>query len=365
MFERDAFAEAKRLSLVAFFEQYVAPPVRAPRGRQALFDTCPNCGPARQKGRDRVSVRDDAKWHCFACGQGGSIVDAACFLWGVEPLAAARQLAGNRELPGPAHDASQLARWRAREEAQQVSVRAALQAIFEATRRSWDLGVEHWLVERGITREVVTEVGRRGLLGAMPSDPDPATEWLLKVVGAELLAAAGLWKHGKARPWIAYRPLVFFLPGLNSAEFRRIPRAGVTSTAGSKSISVGRHDAPYWWSRPSDRCLLVEGMIDLMSGLALGFPGCIMGFAGVNNWRIEWLVYAAQRHGIRRFEIAFDNDIDADENQGQLAAARLQRACTDAGLTAMLCPPLIGDLNDLLRTRRTAQPSAIVPAFTP
>lgn len=352
--EHDAFATAKRLSLLAFFEQYVAPPIQR-HGMQAMFDTCPSCGPARRRGRDRVSVREDAKWHCFACNEGGTIVDAARLLWRVGPLEAARRLAGGWSTPTPRRDVRQAEYWKAREQARQQSLRVALELIFDATRSSWDLEVERYLVGRGITREVIGEAGRRGLLGALPSEPDAAAEWLVKVVGSELLEDSGLWKQGKPRPWIAYRPLVFFAPGLASAEFRVVPRSGCAPTLGSKSISVGRHQAPYWWHRPSARCLVVEGMIDLMSAVVLGFPGCLIGVAGVGNWRIEWFTHAAQRHGITAFEIAFDSDVDSERNVGQIAARRLQRICFEAGLRAVLCGPQFGDLNDLLQIQLEAK----------
>lgn len=356
------FADAKRLSLVAFFEQNVAPPTRI-NGSQAMFDNCPGCGPARQKARDRVSVRVDSKWHCFACGAGGTIVDAAALLWNVEPLEAARRLTHRQTEPPVHRDDRKVERWRAQDDERQQALRQALQVIFDATRRSWDLGVEHYLLDRGISRDVIVEAGQRGLLGALPSDPDPATEWLLKVVGPQLLEGSGLWKRGKPRPWVAYRPLVFFPPGLSSAEFRVIPRVRPDRMSETKSISVGRHEAPYWWSRASDRCLVVEGMIDLMSALVLGFEGCIIGVAGVANWRIEWFQHAAKRHGIRSFQIAFDNDVDSDVNHGQIAAQKLLQACTDAGLSVSLCPPLIGDLNDLLQTQLAARARAM--AATP
>lgn len=361
-FDDDAFEAAKRLSLLAFFEKQVGTTAIKQRGLSATFNTCPSCGPARHRTKVRVSVTDDYLWRCFACGLGGSIVDAAACLWTFTPLQAALHLTqGGIKVENRANE-RKVKQWREDDERRRTAVRSVIAAIFEGTRRSWDHAVERYLVDRGLTLDVISEAGRRGLLGALPSGPHAATQWLLHAVGEDQLRNAGLWELGKQRPWIAYRPLVFFLPGLASAEFRTLsPRPRGDGDAVAKSVSIGRHESPYWWSaQQCTRCIVVEGMLDLLSAITLGYPGCAIGVAGVNNWRIEWFAHAARLHGVRQFDIAFDNDVDSDVNAGQLAANKLLHACAEAGLPAQLCPPAIGDLNDLLRTRQAANASTRV-----
>jgi len=324
--------------------------VRARIGRTATrLSVCPSCGPARRATSDRLAIIDDRVFYCHVCGAKGSIVDAAAALWQVSPFDAARILVDGCVCP-----VAVTRRAASRDDpATDDALARAIGAIHASVRTCADepACLEYLCVERALPEGIVRAAQAHRLLGFLPAHPRAATRWLEAHVGRPTLHAAGLWKPDQPVPWIAHRPIVFFLPGDTSAEFRVLgpPRAGIP-----KSVRLGRTPYPYFWPAPDPTvrsAMLVEGFIDLLSAVALGYPGAVVGFPGCTQVRAETLRRLAVHHGIARFDIAFDNDVDTARNPGQHAARRVAAMLAECGLPGALVQLPGGDLNDLLVAR--------------
>jgi hypothetical protein len=348
MFREDVFERAKQLSLEEFFEVQLGVKARQ-HGRRVGFTSCPYCGPSR-KDNEKVSVTDDRVWYCHACGKGGSIVDAAMLMWDLaEPLAAAQRLAGGESLPARREWVAD----RSAEDARRKAVHLAIKALWAGTREAWEPAVTHYLVGRGIREDVVATAWRAGLIGTLPARAGACAAWLREKVGDDLLRAAELWSESASRPWPSYRQLVSFPGGLDSCELRTIhpPRAGEQGFC--KSLMIGTYRFPVFWDAGASRsCLIVEGVIDMLSARSLGYPGHIMMLAGVGNWHPDWFAAAAERYRIELFEFGLDNDVDNPKNPGQASTARALEACAQLGLPCRNVAPARGDINDWLRAQR-------------
>jgi hypothetical protein len=198
----------------------------------------------------------------------------------------------------------------------------------------------------------VREAQQRQLLGCLPSKRTNASALLREAVGEQTLIAAGFWDPQKyADPWIAGRPLVFFFPGLQAAEFR-LARAAKGEE--KKSVQRGSTDYPWFWQgSDTTRAMVVEGFIDLLSVVTLAYPGHVLGSPGCNNWRPEWFERLHET-GVQQIDIGFDNDVDAKDNPGQTWADVLSEHLREIGMTYHYAMPKRGDMNELLRTRTQA-----------
>lgn len=344
----DVFELAKRLSLEEFLENQLD--VKARRhGRRVGFTSCPNCGPSR-KGNEKVSVTDDRTWKCFSCGEWGSIVDAAMFLWGLsEPLDAARQVVAGSTLPIRRDWSASTAA----DDSQRRAVQLVIKALWSGTRAGWEPAVTRYLVGRGIREDVVAAAWRGGLIGALPARSDACAEWLRQTVGDDTLRAAGLWSESAARPWPSYRQLLSFPGGLDSCELRTIHPPRPCDQDFRKSLMIGTYRFPVFWAAGASRtCLVVEGVIDMLSARTLGYAGHILMIAGVGNWRADWFAAAAERYRIELFEFGLDNDVEDPKNPGQAATTRALKACAELGLPCRNVAPARGDINDWLRAQR-------------
>lgn len=344
------FAKAKALSVNAFIQQDL-------RGKPSIkkgwmrYSVCPACGEG-PKLSVRLAVHpDDSSWTCHRCGKGGSIIDAGMFLWGCSALEAVKKLLGITE-SGPRKVAAEYDH--AAEEAERkrrlVVMREAFCKLQEACQsfRDDENCLRYLSVKRAIPVGVIREAQMRGMVGFMPSNHDHAKRVMVEALGKDLMQEAGLWKPDKRLPGIAYRPLVFFMPGMAGAEFRTI----VDVPEGwSKSIAYGLKDYPYWWAGTEPKCLITEGLIDLLSAVALGFRGHIMGVPGCKSMREEWLEKSAERYSIRKFIIGLDNDVDHPDNPGQAAAREIAEMLQKRNLPHCINAPERGDINDILRAR--------------
>jgi hypothetical protein len=346
----DVFEEAKSRSLVQFLEEQLRITGRQ-HGRRVGFKSCPQCRESR-KGNEKVSVLDDRFWTCFACGAGGTIVDAAMHLFDVrEPLDAANLVVGRAK-------AARLVQPLAQAPQRDLSaVREVIQRLWQCSRRHWEPQVSAYLEGRAIAQNVIAEAWQRGILGSMPAEPQRCADWLAAVCGEDLLRKAELWSADKRRPWPSYRQLLVFAGGMHSCELRTIHAAQPGDKSYRKSLSIGTHAYPVFWTAKgtASSCLVVEGVIDLLSAVTLGYPGHIMMLAGVTCWRPEWIAAAQRTHRITLFEIGLDNDVDHPLNSGQAAAQRLIDVCAQLGVRSRNVSPRAGDINDWLVAKRRSK----------
>lgn len=352
----DVFDRAKALSLTHFMEMEMGQPAGKQRGRYVRFPSCPNpeCVASTAENNDSVSVADDRQFRCFRCGLHGSIIDVAMLIWGLaSPLEAARTILGESSGPRPQRveiSPEVLIKAKAREAALHQALKA-LCGIVEVAKDD-RCNLQYLCQERRIPEAIVRQAQERQLLGFLPSSKSRAVALLNEQLGADLLEQAGLWDRAKyPTPWIAGRPIIFFFPGLRAAEFRlnRAPRS-----VEKKSLRCGSTPNPWYWEgRDPARALVVEGGIDLLSGVSLGYKGHVIGSPGCNNWQPEWFLKLREK-GVSCVDIAFDNDTEADNNPGQTWAQALADFLRDIGMPHRITAPKKGDLNDLLREKFAA-----------
>lgn len=353
----DIFNEAKKLSLVSFLEAQMSETGKKV-SKTIRFKSCPACGVGLQL---RCAVTNDLVWHCFSCGKGGSIIDAASFLWGVNSVEAAKSLLG-------ISDEVRVVNIKERDTNLKPDVDGSIssehkaaffKSLREKIRGNIDSNVMKYLTEeRLIPREIVLKAMERGMLGMMPSDPKKAFEIIKSAATRESLELADIWKKDTKMPGICFRPLVFFLPGAYSAEFRiiRPPR----DKDEAKSIRYNTSSKPFFWrgdgSSISNRTLVLEGFIDLLSALVLGWKEDIMALPGTQSYKaygLEWFFECKRVHETDLFVIGFDNDEGREDgkNPGQTAAIELVNSLTEAGLPCINKPPKANDINAFLKQK--------------
>ena len=354
-----AFARARDLSLVDFLERELNRGAQK-QGHGWRFSACPNpaCGESKRQASQKLEVRaDDAHWQCYSCGAAGSIADAAGLLWGLDPLTAATQLiGGSRGTPVLRTAATVSSEEKRAEKNRKAQVfREVFARLHEALQayRTEESCMRYLVDDRAIPEEVIRSAQDAGMLAFMPPKANQAKRVLVEAVGEDLLHSCGLWKPEKKLPGVAFRPLVFFMPQLSSAEFRII---GNAQEGWSKSVRYGVMEQPYWWPGVGWRAAIVEGFIDMLSMVALGFRGPILGLPGIESFKMnpEWLRILAARHDVREYAVCFDNDVDDPKNPGQRAAGEIEAQLKEDGLAFIRRLPPPGDINDILRQRRSS-----------
>lgn len=355
----DTDAIRERIDLVDYLERELGVPAKKHSGYYT-FSACPKCGASRDPKSTRISVRD-GHYRCFSCPDSGDVIHAHELLYGMSFLDAAKELAGpqisSRKVERPRIDRSAEVAEAHAKAARMREVFSKLQAACQSMHN--ELVVLNYLFgsgknERCIPMDVIREAQARGMVGFMPHKPADAKAFLIESVGEDLLKASGLWKPDKKFPGIAYRPLVFFLPGMSSAEFRMI---GEVKPGQQKSMRYGPLEYPYWWKGTDSQVMIVEGMIDLMSAVAMGWKGHLLGLPGCNSVRAQWFEAASKRYRIRRWVIALDNDADKEtgRNPGQEWSARISEMLNELKLANYIHTPPSGDLNDILKARAHPQ----------
>lgn len=358
------------LSLSSFIERELGVKGK-PSGNTIRYSTCVNCGEGPQASVKFAVLKGDSHYKCHRCGDHGDIVEAAMKLWGKSNWQCALILTGNSsERPAPQLTQRQVQSQEEIDKAdaeKAAALREALVKIHQVTESYKDneACLDYLTIERGLPIELVREAQRRKMLGFLPIEPNRARELVLEAVGKDLLLASGLWKEGKKSSAIFFRPLVFFLPGFHSAEFRIL---GEPEGDNPKSIRYGIAKYPYVWrgAKQSRRAVVVEGFIDMLSAVALGYQGHVIGLPGCNNWDIDQLKEVGSILNIAEWVVAFDNDneeLDDEKslatgvlkNPGQAWADRLQKALNEQHLPNVRhAPPANMDINKILQQRRAA-----------
>lgn len=320
------------------------------------FSSCPHCGPG-EAGSMKLSVRfGSSSYHCFGCmGQkdSRSVVDAASAIYGLSPIQAAIRLlkdSGHYSTP-----ITQVPKAKPPEPSADPIISEATLKIYAALQGRKNDDAVKYLTSRSISPWVIQEMVSRGILRFMPQVPMHAKGMLEKHVGKDLMIAAKMWNPDKKAPVIAFRPMVTFFPGNDRAEYRLIKSA---REGEPKGIRYGTDTFPWYFEQDSTETAIVEGAIDMMSLLSLGWTGSIIGVAGVNSWRTQWFISNAKKKGVRRFVSFFDNDNDkvrngVIKNPGEYWTKELDKALKSEGLYHESCQPESGDINDHLRGNRS------------
>jgi len=311
---------------------------------------CPHCA---EGGNDALSLfpKDGVwRWNCFRCRRGGTVVDFAAAVWGSTEMEAAMRLANDgsgflseQPVAAPApHRPSSLQT--------QGALKDALTALLKGGYTRVTEAVEY-LASRGIGEETIHEATRRGMLRFLPNNPHEANKMLAERVGMEKLVAAGFVREGKSWPAIAFRPLVFFFPGQEAAEFRlaRAPKEGEP-----KAIRYGQTKWPWWWKhgKSAETVYIVEGAIDVLSMVELGLKegDAVLGMPGTTSWKPEWFHHIHRLYPNARFILALDSD-----QAGQDAAKGISKVLEELRVPIMEVAPEGKDWNEHLQAIKAAE----------
>lgn len=282
------FAKVKeRVPVAAFFETVMGLKAK-PMHSGIRFGGCPACGESKDPFSIRVSVRNN-KWTCFSCENGGDVIDAAEHFFARSKVDAAKQLLDEYGIP------EAIANWKAKspaalsepESIDPAVIHKVITKLLDAGRKlPLDQKVYEYLRLRHISDEVIQAARAQNMIISLPSNPSAAKNYLLRVVGRELLEEAGMWRPNSKAPGAAYRPLAFVTANGRAIEFRLIRPPEKESE--SKFISYGPMSPFFFAGEERDKYAITEGMTDLLSTLTMGTKRSIIGLPGCNRFNPRW-----------------------------------------------------------------------------
>ena len=314
---------AKNTDLVALAERMGFKVLK--QGRSWGGNCCPVCGES-EDGSTRLSIfmsgSEIYRWKCFACGDGvgGTAIDFVAAVDGCSANQAVNRLLEGTLSNVPCINATTTTRSKTDVDQEHDQLAEVLKIIWE--RAFCDVpAVKEYLMRLKIGGDVVAAAVEQGRLRMLPASPDDATRWLLSNVGENLLRGSGLWREGRSKPAIAYRPLVFLLPLMSGAEFHVCHAVDESEV---KSISYGRLLWPWVLSgKHTDHFLIVDSAIEALSAATLGETGGIMGLPGHYSWHAEWFPKTRKRYG-SSFVLGLDNK-EAGNRVSNAIAAKLSQ----------------------------------------
>lgn len=308
---------------------------------------CPLCGEGEASSHKLsifMSRSGIWRWNCFACGEKGSPIDFAAAVWGLSHRDSAKKLAGCDEFANNTPVNTHVKRAAVTASADQADVREVIAKLGEFGGSSVPEVMSYLVDERGLPESLCIEAAQRGIIRHLPSDPLACVRWLQATCGETLLKKAGFWKENSRWPAIAFRPIAFTLSDGGATEFRlaRQPR----NADEPKSIRYGKLAYPFWWKgENANRVLVVEGALDMLSAVALGERGNIMGVPGCQAWRQEWFYQIRRRYPDVEFVLGLDGD-----QAGQKAELSMSEHLIQGGFKfAIETLPEGKDWNNLLR----------------
>lgn len=279
----------ERVPVAAFFETIMGLKAK-PQNSGVRFSGCPSCGESDDPASIRVNVRGN-KWKCFVCDEGGDVIDAAEHFFARNKAEAAKQLLDEFGIP------EAIEKWKAKAPvalSKELTIDPAVThqvivRLLEAGKNApLDRKVFEYLRLRNISEDAINAARKQNMIVSLPSSPSLAKNYLLKVVGRELLEEAGMWRPGTKAPGMAYRPLGFVTAGGRSIEFRLIrPKQNDREV---KLISYGPMSPFFFAGDTQDEFVVTEGMTDLLSVLTLRRKrnASVIGLAGCNRFVPKW-----------------------------------------------------------------------------
>lgn len=304
-------------------------------------DSCPHCG--TKKNSNRLGVRDN-RYHCFSCGGRGDVIDAAAAIHHLSVMEAARWLEREfwvapqrepvvRQPPGSAEPPVTSA-----------ALKRLIANLHEMALTRQPTAMRYLNETRGVPMDVIEAAVEQGVIRFLPDDVFKARDMLAEAAGGqEMLVETRMLRPEKKVPAAAFRPIVWFLDGMDSIEFRVARAVGENDR---KALRYGSATKPSSF-RPVSHdpsvktTAFTEGLIDMLSMAALGFRGEIRGLPGVNVWLPEWF------SEVDSPVVCFDGD-----RGGRRAAEKVRTVLLEEHqkTVQVQCPPS-GDINDLLIAR--------------
>lgn len=321
----------KQVPLSSFLASILGEPVETRTGPR--WSSCPHCGPSEHDSRKTTLSGKGEFFRCFACGSHGDVIEAAALYYRCSHKEAAAKLAGDARVVVPFRHSRRAA---IPSSPDAGLVAEAMQKLLDAQVGYWDYNVVTYLTqERGLPMPLLREAHDKGYLRMLSSDVGIAASQVARTVGNKLLLASGLLSPEKKLPAIVYRPILFGFPGNDAVEFRRLPG----ESYGPKALRHGSVLMPWRWNEGKGTVALVEGLIDLLSLVAMGYEDEVIAVPGCRQWNHAWNPLLADRTVI----IKFDPD-----GPGQAAAADLSSELQSEGIREWVDCPKDGDINDVL-----------------
>lgn len=355
----DYFKMAReRVDLAAFVESCYGRPRFV--GGSVRWQICPHCGDGGA-GSVRLSIkRGENKYHCFACAEGGGIVDFASVYLGVDPLEAAKMLVGG-DVQFKERDLEQEKKARAAEEDKELARAQIVQRLNEELHGRFINvdGMKYFALTRMIGKKVMLEALERRILAFLPNTHDEAAGVLKEICGMDLLERAeSVGRTGKIR--IAERPAVFFTHKGESAEFRLTRPA--TDKFELKAIRHGGGNHPWFWegTNPENKvCVVTEGVVDMLSQVAMNWDGHVLGCPSANSYRRYWFSNLHKTGAVSSFVNRFDNDEvknpHAQTHAGNVWSQTMLEQWKEDGVPGIVKLPVVGDINEQLCLWRQKQ----------
>ncbi|MGH8983189.1 MAG: toprim domain-containing protein [Acidimicrobiia bacterium] len=345
-FDRDRILDA--IDLPALCDELLGP--RRGRGRSATW-RCPATGHGTQTGKTPpvsvfVSTRGEQRWHCHACGAGGTAIDLVMHTRGVDVRDALEQLA--RQAGVTAADGPQTGR-RPRPAPTPPSPRPPAPELEEyvaaCTTRLWrDSGpAREWLESRCLP-EAILRANRVGY--------DPGPNVLPRPSGLPRAGPAAVLPVFDEHRRLAYLQARYLDP---ERAGRKYDNPGATLAANPR-VGVVR-SAYRLPPRVPGVVVVCEGIPDALSAGGAGLPAAAVLGAALPDERTASRVLAIA--GRDHLVIAFD----ADE-RGQVGAARLAELISERApgqATRLVIPD--ADLNSWAQRAGPAFPRALHEAI--
>lgn len=330
------FADVRsRFTVEAFFEGQMG---QTPRVFHTgiRFHECPSCKSSEDPSSLRVVITNKngiSRWKCWACNEGGDVLDAARFYFGCSVKDAAAQLVG--ALPTTVKNVKMKPRKLLSDTPKRddKAIQNVITRLIDAKLPITNL-VKEYLRSRGFSDGLIQEAYQRRMLIALPSHANQAKEALFDICGRDLLIRAGMFRENSKAPACAFRQFAFITHNARAIEFRltRAPKENET-----KWITYGPMSPFFWQGEKSDSYIITEGMSDLLSSVALGAKQSIIGLPGCRRWDPYWfskmdgkvvtLALDGDQSGIEATKGKMDEDeIAKIENEGmRLRAMGLRR----------------------------------------
>ena len=294
--------------------------------------------------RFRTSIRN-GYFRCWSCGSSGDVVKAAALAWGMDQLAAARQLLVKQAAFAVKRVVASSAAGEFGDVVQNWAMTELTERMFEA--RMLDDAVRLSLNRRCVTNDVIDEALEHGLILGLSPDPSVAKAAIEDLVGTRLPRFAGLWREGLSVPACAFRPL-WFRHGQGCMEVRAIPEG--VKVSGTAFLRYGTAVAPFALPaklpglEPKVYC---KSPLDAMSLRVLGRVGEIVALPGDSSW-LKADLSSVSTHawfaGVRQAQVVFSGQPD-----GKRKARSLITHLRSSGVPADLIELPHGlDVNDLL-----------------
>jgi len=314
------------------------------KGNIPRWHGCPSCGESSHANFKLQLMGDEGQYfRCWKCNAKGDVVQAAQLYLNLNSAVdAARSLLSNEIKPvyqGKIYVSP---------DGRNAAITECLLKIFEATEKtSNQFAIDYLLHTRMLPMPLVVSAIKQGLIRFFPNNPSESISLIKKACGEELLRESGIWLKNSKAPGIAFRPLMFFFPDHDSAEFRSIKPVRSNEP---KVIRYGITNKPWSWAGSGDSHAFTEGFIDMLSMVALDYKGTVHGIPGCNTWndiKKTWLS-GMNLKGKKSF-VCFDNDTDSPDNPGQTWAVELVKELSLLGSEPVNRVPKPGmDVNEIL-----------------